>query len=87
MVRQNLTGFVRASGCVVIVGCAHATTFVKLVLVDYVDHALEAALGARATVVVDDSQSLTIGPWLAKLGMPPKPALRMSPGKYVCKCQ
>ena len=48
----------RSGGSEVVAGCAQATTLVKLVLVDSVDHTLKKLLALFAAVGVDDMQVL-----------------------------
>ena len=61
LVESVATQVVHSGGSAVVAGCAHATTLMKLALVDSVDHTLKRLPSLFAAVVVDDKQFQAVG--------------------------
>ena len=61
LVENAATKVVRSGGSAVVAGCVHATTLMKLALVDSVDHTLKQLPSLFAAVVVDDTQFQAVG--------------------------
>ena len=61
LVENVATTVVRSGGSAVVAGCVHATTLMKLALVDSVDHTFKKFPSLFAAMVVDDTQFQAVG--------------------------